>query len=201
MDYTSNLDHEIRISTKSNIVNTVSRVWEKFETLNYITLSGINRGIANLLLIGEICKVKFGPLHQANLLETLEVCSVEDSANDKKLLTRLRIWLYKKKPERLPNGAIYQSPYSQDDIDKLYYVNKDISDDEDNAHSCTVSMLNSTIVPYDHDYHSSDFDIHSEEDNKKKTVELTQKIQRKSFKNVKKKEDKKIPGLKKKNTK
>jgi hypothetical protein len=197
MDYMNHLDHEIRISAKSNIVNTVSRVWEKLESLDYVIFSGINRGISNLLLIVEICKVKFGPLHQVNLLETLEVCSVEGSSNDKKLLTRIRVWLYKERPEKNPSGAFYQNPYKKDDINKLYYVNKDTSDEEDNALSHTMSMLNSTIVPQDYtDYHSSDFDIHSDAEDKKKII--IPKAKKSSLKKPKIKENK-IPGLSKKN--
>jgi hypothetical protein len=202
MEYVNYLDHEIRISTKSSIINTVSRVWEKLQNLDYVIFSGINKGISNLLLIVEICKVKFGPLHQVNRLETLEVCSVEDSANDKKLLTRFRVWLYKTKPEKFSAGTFYQSPYSKENINKLYYINKDTSDEEDNVLSRSISALNSTIVPQDNnDYHSSDFEIHSEEDEKKKAekaIILDRKSLRKSLKKVKYKENKTIPGLKQK---
>ena len=118
-------ENEIRVTPGTNIERAVSRVEEALKTYDKILFSAINAGIPNLVFIVEICKVKLGGLHQANIIETLKSSSKsQDGTNvdgKERISTRFRIELTKSKPV-LEKGAFYQAPYSEETVKEIMEV-------------------------------------------------------------------------------
>ena len=121
-------ENEIRVSNRTDVVRGVDRVEEAFKKFDNVTLSGINGGISNVLLITEIVKLKIKDLHQYNLIETItremkEENKEEEQTDDHpKYLTRFKVELYKKKLDTPPKGSFYEAPYTEEQITKIKEV-------------------------------------------------------------------------------
>ena len=120
-------ENEIRVSSRTNVINGVERVEEAFKKFDNVTLSGINDGISNVLLITEIIKLKITNLHQYNLIETItrevhEENKEKESDEHPKYLTRFKVELYKNKLPTPPKGAFYEAPYTEEQITKIKEV-------------------------------------------------------------------------------
>ena len=121
-------ENEIRVSNRTDVVRGVDRVEEAFKKFDNVTLSGINGGISNVLLITEIVKLKIKDLHQYNLIETItremkEENKEEEQTDDHpKFFTRFKVELYKKKLDTPPKGSFYEAPYTEEQITKIKEV-------------------------------------------------------------------------------
>jgi len=120
-------ENEIRVSGRTNVINGVERVEEAFKKFDNVTLSGINDGISNVLLITEIVKLKITNLHQYNLIETItrevhEENKEKDSDEHPRFLTRFKVELHKNKLQTPPKGAFYEAPYTEEQITKIKEV-------------------------------------------------------------------------------
>ena len=115
-------ENEIRVSGKTNVLKTISRIEEVFKTHDNVTISGINTGISKVLLITEIAKLKIKNLHQYNKIETITGEMKEqdqaDEAQPVHYLTRFKVELSKTKIET-PKNTFYQVPYSEEQIKKI----------------------------------------------------------------------------------
>jgi len=125
---TSTPENEIRVGGRTNVIRFVDRVEEAFKKFDNVTLSGINAGISNVLLITEIVKLKIKDLHQYNFIETVtteikEENKEEEQAGDHpRYLTRFKVELHKNKLETPPKGSFYEAPYTEEQITKIKEV-------------------------------------------------------------------------------
>ena len=121
-------EYEIRVSSRTNVLNGVERVEEAFIKFDNVTLSGINGGISNVLLITEIVKLKIKDLHQYNFIETVTREMKEENKEEEqtdehpKYFTRFKVELYKKKLDTPPKGSFYEAPYTEEQITKIKEV-------------------------------------------------------------------------------
>ena len=121
-------ENEIRVSSRTNVLNGVERVEEAFKKFDNVTLSGINGGISNVLLITEIVKLKIKDLHQYNFIETVTREMKEENKEEEqtdehpKYFTRFKVELYKKKLDTPPKGSFYEAPYTEEQITKIKEV-------------------------------------------------------------------------------
>ena len=125
---TTTPENEIRVGSKTNVIHGVERVEEAFKKFDNVTLSGINAGISNVLLITEIVKLKIKDLHQYNFIETItseikEENKEEEQTDDHpRYLTRFKVELHKNKLETPPKGSFYEAPYTEEQITKIKEV-------------------------------------------------------------------------------
>jgi DNA-binding protein len=110
----------VRLSSRSNVRGVIKYIVDLFNSNrhDFVTISGLNQAISNVVLVAEVIKTQIPGLHQTNTIDCV-VMTTDRQGNEgvERRTPKLEIVLARTEPTNKTNG--YQRPYTQQEVQAI----------------------------------------------------------------------------------
>ena len=112
---TRETENIVRLSSRTNVRGVIKYIVDLFNEKKheFVTISGLNQAISNVVLVAEVVKTQILGLHQTNTIDCVVMAGDGDQERERRT-PKLEIILSKIEPTTKTSG--YQKPYSESEV-------------------------------------------------------------------------------------